>query len=76
VIILLTHILYGYPSSIHVSRKIDPLVKSIMEGATLPFPSQVEHIASDIEGYKQEDERLLVELEENWQPLESPESSV
>jgi hypothetical protein len=47
-----------------------------MEGATLPFLSQIEHIASDIEGYKQEDERLLVELEENWQPLEPPESSV
>jgi hypothetical protein len=47
-----------------------------MEGAMLPSPSQIEHIASEIEGYKQEDERLLVELEENWQPLEPPGSSV
>jgi hypothetical protein len=47
-----------------------------MEGATLPSPSQIEHIASDIEEYKQEDERLLVESEENWQPLEPPGMSV
>jgi hypothetical protein len=47
-----------------------------MEGATPPSPSQIEHIASDIEGYKQEDERLLVELDENWQLLEPPGSSV
>jgi hypothetical protein len=38
----------------------------------LPSPSQVEHIASDIEGYKQEDERVLVELEGDWQPLAQP----
>jgi hypothetical protein len=47
-----------------------------MEGATPPSPSQIEHIASDIEEYKQEDERLLVESEENWQPLEPPGSSI
>lgn len=74
--ILLTHILYGYPGGVHVNRKIDPLVKSIMEGVMLPSPSQVERIASDIEGYKQEDERLLVELEENWQPLKPPGRSI
>jgi hypothetical protein len=75
-IILLTHISYGYPGSIHVSRKIDPLVKCIMEGVMLPSPSQVEHIASDIGGYKQENERLLNEVGVNWQLLEPPGSSV
>jgi hypothetical protein len=71
-IILLTQISYGYPGGINVSRKIDPLVNSIMEGGMLPSPSQVEHIASVIEGYKQEDERVLVELEGDWQPLAQP----
>jgi hypothetical protein len=47
-----------------------------MEGAMLPSPSQVEHIASDIGGYKQENERLLSEVGVNWQLLEPPGSSV
>ena len=71
-IILLTHISYGYPGGLDFSRKIDPLVNSIMEGVVLPSPSQVEHIASDIEDYRQEDERALVEIEGDWQPLAQP----
>ena len=67
-IILLTHISYGYPGGLDVSRKIDPLIDSIMEGAMLPSPSQVEHIGD----YRQEDERVLVELEGDWQPLAQP----
>jgi hypothetical protein len=43
-----------------------------MEGVMLPSPSQVEHIASDIEDYRQEDERVLVEIEGDWQPLAQP----
>ena len=73
-IILLTHVSYGYPGGIHVSQKIDPLVRSIMEGVMLPSPLQVDCIASDIEEYKQEDERLFTELKDNWQLLEQPRS--
>jgi hypothetical protein len=47
-----------------------------MEGAMLSSALQVEQIAINIEGYKQEDEKLFVELEDNWQLLERPESSV
>jgi hypothetical protein len=51
---------------------IDPLVISIAGRGMLPSCSQIEHIASGIDGYKQEDERLLKELKEKWQPLELP----
>jgi hypothetical protein len=51
---------------------IDPLVISIIGGGVLLSCSQVEHIASGIDGCKQEDERLLEELKEKWQPLELP----
>jgi hypothetical protein len=38
--------------------------------------SRVEHMASGIDGYKQEDEKLLEALKEKWQPLEMPAQCV
>jgi hypothetical protein len=70
--ILLTYIVNGHPKSIHVSRTIDPLVSSIVGGGVLLSCSQVEHIASGVDGYIQEDEKLLEELKEKWQPVELP----
>jgi hypothetical protein len=70
--ILLTHIVNGYPESIHVSQMIDPLVISIVGGGVLLSCSQVEHRASGIDRYKQEDEKLIKKLKEKWQPLELP----
>jgi hypothetical protein len=51
---------------------IDPLVISIVGGGVLLSCPQVEHIASGIDGYRQEDEKLQKELKEKWQPLELP----
>jgi hypothetical protein len=42
----------------------------------LPSPSEVEHIASDIGGYKQENKRLFSKIGVNWQLLEPPGSSL
>jgi hypothetical protein len=70
--IFLTHVVNGYPKSIHVSRMVDPLVMSIVVGGVLPSCSQIEYIANSIRGYKQENERLYGELKDEWQPLELP----
>ncbi|KAF2175753.1 hypothetical protein K469DRAFT_53257 [Zopfia rhizophila CBS 207.26] len=70
--ILLTYLLHGYPKGIQISRMVDPLVKCIIEGGMPITCSLAADTASDINEYRQEDEKSCPQLKDNWQPVEQP----
>jgi hypothetical protein len=55
-VILVTYLLYGYPEGVRISRLVDPLVVSILKGGVVD-PYLMVATASQVDKYKQEDER-------------------
>lgn len=74
--ILLTYLLHAYPKGISASRTVDPLVKSIMEGAvplTYPLAGQT---VSRLDGYSQENEKAIAELKDEWHLVNRPDKAM
>jgi hypothetical protein len=72
-VILVTYLLYGYPEGVRISRLVDPLVVSILKGGVVD-PYLMVATASQVDKYKQEDERSSFQLQHDllqhdWQPL-------
>ena len=71
--ILLTYLLHAYPKGIGASQMVDPLVRSIMEGAmSLIYPLAAQ-ATSILDGYSQEDEKSIAELEGEWHLVNRPD---
>jgi len=68
--VLLTYLLNAYPRGVRVSRMVDPLVRSIMEGA-VPY-SFAAHAASSLNTYSQADETSAAEFKGEWQSVNQP----
>lgn len=61
---------YGYPEGVRISKLVDPLIVSALKGVVLDPYSMVATTASELNEYKQENERFDLQLQHNWQPLE------
>jgi hypothetical protein len=64
-----TYLFYGYPEGVRISRLVDPLVVSALKGVVLDPYLMVATTASEVNKYKQEDERLYLQLQQDWRPL-------
>ena len=61
--------MYGYPEGVRISRLVDPLVVSMLKGVVVD-PYSMVATASEVDKYKQEDERSSFQPQHDWQPLE------
>jgi hypothetical protein len=64
-----TYLFYGYPEGVRISRLVDPLVVSALKGVVLDPYLMVTTTASEVNKYKQEDERFYLQLQRDWRPL-------
>jgi hypothetical protein len=69
ILALLTYTSNVYPQGIQTSRMVDPLVGSIMQGASFTSWPGAEILAA-INGYKQEEEKGCYYRTDEWQPVE------
>jgi hypothetical protein len=65
-----TYLFYGYPEGVRMSRLVDPLIVSSLKGVVLDPYSMVATTASEVNKYKQEDERFHLQLQHDWQQLD------
>jgi hypothetical protein len=75
ILALLTYTSNVYPQGIQTSRMVDPLVGSIMQGASSTSWPGAEILAA-INGYKQEEEKECYYRTDEWQPVEPPKGFV
>jgi len=73
---LLTYILNAYPQGIRISRLLDSLVQSLIEGAPPPSPWLKPETLSAIGGYTQTEEKEIFNFGEDWQFIEFPKGFV
>jgi hypothetical protein len=73
ILALLTYVLDVYPQGIRISRKLDPFVKCIIDGASPLSSSPAVDTLSEIDRYKQEEEKKRYEFKDEWQPIVIPE---
>jgi hypothetical protein len=66
---LVTYTVNVYPNGIQINRKLEPLVESIMEGASSTSWSGAEAL-DDIDRYQQREEKECYNTKDKWQFVE------
>jgi hypothetical protein len=75
IVALVTYTVNVYPRGIQVNRMVEPLVESIMEGASSTSWPGAELLAV-IDRYKQEEEKECYYMKDEWQVVDPPKGFV